>query len=95
MVEQELQKIELNEYSAFITAQDQQMPGGGYSTGSFLPNLLKSGEQQWNKWIQSFGKQGTEVFITFSAPRDLLAVGLKSAGDAPEKDPSTFNSFYY
>lgn len=60
---------------------------GGGTKKEFKENLLKAGEEPWNKWCNC-SKNYSWIKIEFEKAVSFAGLGFKSANDCPERDPA-------
>ena len=81
----QIKRVELSATSSVVASHS--VNGGG--TGKeFPPNILKSGEEPWNKWYESTSNTAT-ITIKNTAGITFSGFGFKSANDVPNRDPDT------
>lgn len=62
----------------------------GGTGGEGIKNILREGDHAWNKWYDPTLRLDVNPFyaqLSFPRPIRLLAYGIKSANDVPQRDP--------
>ena len=63
---------------------------GGGTQLEYPENLLKAGQEDWNKWCAASCKNHTNwTSIEFAETRTFCELGFKSANDEPGRDPTS------
>jgi len=66
------------------------MKKGGGTKREFAENLLKDGEEDWNKWCAAPCAGNTSwTMLTFKNSINFCEIGFKSANDEPDRDPTS------
>lgn len=66
------------------------MKKGGGTRREFAENLIKSGDEDWNKWCAAPCKDHTNwTIIQFEKTLIISDLGFKSANDEPNRDPTS------
>lgn len=77
-------RIDLEELGATVKAE-YSVNGGG-TRREYPENLIKDGEEPWNKWYQVSSKTSW-VEINIPTEVEFGAIAFKSANDVPRRDP--------
>jgi hypothetical protein len=84
----ELKEHEFNEFD--LVSCEKNMKKGGGTRREFAENLIKSGEESWNKWCVAPCPGNTNwTIIEFQKTIFFSDLGFKSANDEPNRDPTS------
>lgn len=87
-------EYEFNEDTKILC--QKTIKNGGGTKREFPENLLKPGEEDWNKWCAiNCKKQSSWTLIEFKESLIISALGFKSANDAPYRDPTSVEVYIY
>jgi len=78
----------LNLLSVGTVSASHSVANGGGTGGEFPINLLKAGEEAWNKWCE-IEYAHPVVEMKFTEYVSFQGIGFKSANDCPHRDPDT------
>jgi len=87
--EKSLEEISLENITSDVVAEGT-VAGGGGTKKECAENLVKPGQENWNKWYLNTSNSSWIQFI-FKEKLLIRGFGLKSANDCPERDPVEVN----